>query len=67
MWAPKCEKVGKPWVLRLKHCNFTMSDEERREWELKDRKGVVAQKEKWGRNLLLHSWTCCHYNYFRLS
>ena len=35
MWGPKCEKVRKPWVLRLKRWIFSMrvSDEERRERE----------------------------------
>ena len=51
MWEPKCEKVRKPWVLRLKRwiLNIRVSDEERR--ELKDCKGVVAQKDKRERNL----------------
>ena len=35
MWGPKCEKVRKPWVLRLKRWSLSMrvSDEERRERE----------------------------------
>ena len=35
MWGPKCEKVRKPWVLRLKLWRLSMpvSDEERRERE----------------------------------
>ena len=33
MWGPKCEKVRKPWVLRLKRWSLSMrvSDEEQRE------------------------------------
>ena len=51
MWGPKCEKVRKPWVLRLKRWILRMrvSHEERR--ELKDCKGVAAQKDKRERNL----------------
>ena len=43
--GPKCEKVRKPWVLRLKRWILSMrvSDEERRE---RERKGVAAQKDK---------------------
>ena len=35
MLGPECEKVRKPWVLRLKRWILSMrvSDEERREWE----------------------------------
>ena len=35
MCGPKCEKVRKPWVLRLKHWSLIMrvSDEEHRERE----------------------------------
>ena len=35
MWGPTCEKVQKPWVLRLKRQILSMrvSDEERRERE----------------------------------
>ena len=35
MWGPKCEKVRKSWVLRLKHWILSMrvSDEEWRERE----------------------------------
>ena len=46
MWGPKCEKVRKPWVLRLKRWILSMrvSDEEWR--ELEDCKGVAAQKDK---------------------
>ena len=35
MWGPKCEKVRKPWVLRLKRWILYMrvSDEELRERE----------------------------------
>ena len=48
MWGTKCEKVRKPWVLRLKRWILSMrvSDEERRE-----REGVATQKDKRERNL----------------
>ena len=47
--GPKCEKVQKPWVLRLKRWSLSMrvSDEE----SGKDCKGVIAQKDKRERNL----------------
>ena len=32
-WGPKCEKMRKPWVLRLKALEFEHADEERRERE----------------------------------
>ena len=49
MWGPTCEKVQKPWVLRLKRWILSMhvSDGESR----KDCKGVAAQKFKRERNL----------------
>ena len=55
MWGPKCEKVRKPRVLRLKRWILSMrvSDEER-----KDCKSVAAQKDKRERNLWLRCNTC---------
>ena len=38
MWGPKCEKVRKPRVLRLRRWNLSLrvSNEERRERELRN-------------------------------
>ena len=51
MWAQKCEKVRKPWVLRLKRWSLSCMCLTKNGENGKDCKGVVAQKDKRGRNL----------------
>ena len=50
MWGPKCEKVRKPWVLRLKRRILSMRLTKSGE-SGKDCKGSAAQKDKRERNL----------------
>ena len=47
----KCEKVRKPWVLRLKRWILSMRASEKSGESGKDCKGVAAQKDKRERNL----------------
>ena len=51
MWGPKCEKVRKPWVLRLKRWILSMRVSDKSGKSGKDCKGVAAQKDKRERNL----------------
>ena len=51
MWGPKCEKVRKPWVLRLKRWILSMRCLTKSGESGEDCKGVAAQKDKRERNL----------------
>ena len=46
MWGPKCEKVRKPGVLRLKRWSLSMRMFTKSGESGKDCKGAVSQKDK---------------------
>ena len=53
MWGPECEKVRKPWVLRLKR--WSLSTRVCMTEGRKDCKGAVAQKDKREASCLCHT------------